>query len=181
MFQEELIVKIASGEVSAQDLVWCEGMPDWKPAGQVEIFKTASTNPLNPARPPVIGEPSPYAPPAFPMPASGPLQVTSSKATASMVLGIVSLVLSICGCYSILISLPCAILAVVFGNQAKKQIMARPELMHDLGKAKSGVIMGWIAIGVTVLMMLITTATFAWTSTRSSSSSSSRIIRTSHF
>jgi hypothetical protein len=59
----EIIAKLASGEVSAADLVWKEGMADWRPAASVA--ELASLRVI----PPVVNSPvvnSPYAPPTFP-------------------------------------------------------------------------------------------------------------------
>jgi 1,4-dihydroxy-2-naphthoate octaprenyltransferase len=66
-----------------------------------------------------------------------------------MVLGICGLVFSFC-CG--LIGLVCGILAIVFGNQAKQQITQNPLWAADLGKAKSGVVMGWIAIALSIIV-----------------------------
>jgi hypothetical protein len=44
---------VAEGKVRPQDEVWCEGMPDWKPAGEVrELFRE---RPLVPPPPPSRG------------------------------------------------------------------------------------------------------------------------------
>lgn len=44
---------VADGSVRPQDEVWCEGMPDWKPAGEVrELFRE---RPLVPPPPPTRG------------------------------------------------------------------------------------------------------------------------------
>lgn len=37
--EDELSAKIKSGEVSSTDLIWQEGMPDWKPFSQVPAFQ----------------------------------------------------------------------------------------------------------------------------------------------
>src|SRR5437016_5113668 len=52
---------LTSAQISAGDLVWCEGMPDWQPAGQVPALRP----------PPVAPAPAPIAspPPAAPAPA----------------------------------------------------------------------------------------------------------------
>lgn len=148
--EEELRAKLAAGEVTAADMVWKEGMSDWKPAALVpELGAMIPTVAVG-----VPGDPayqqSPYAPPAY---VAGP-QPSTGKATASMVLGIVSLVFALCGCYGILISLPCAILAVVFGGQFKKEAESNPMLAAHAGQARAGVIMGWIAIGILVVWFL---------------------------
>jgi len=152
---EEIQTKLASGEIAAGDLVWKDGMADWLPAGQIAELRTAGSVPASPSQPSVN---SPYSPPATaqpqgPMIPNGlPIAPTCGKATTAMVLGICGLVFSFC-CG--LIGLVCGILAIVFGNQAKQLIAQNPMWGADLGKAKSAVIMGWIAIGLSVLMTVI--------------------------
>lgn len=47
---------VAQHRVTAQDLVWAEGMTNWLPAGQVtEIFSAAATSPAAGGPPPVPG------------------------------------------------------------------------------------------------------------------------------
>lgn len=67
--QGELIAKLASGEVSASDLVWKDGMADWIPASQVAELRSAVATPATPvsAAPPFSSPgspPSPYAAPS---------------------------------------------------------------------------------------------------------------------
>lgn len=73
--------------------------------------------------------------------ASAPTGETPGKATASLVLGIVGLV--IC-------PLVCSVLAVVFGKQAKDQIAANPG-MGGAGLAQAGVVLGWVGIVLSAL------------------------------
>lgn len=165
--QGELISKISAGEVSPSDMCWREGMGDWLPISKVgELTVTSATGPssIPVAPPPDHIADSPYAPPVStpnpaipyaPSPASG-------KATASMVLGIVGIVFGLCGCYGAVISIPCGILAIIFGGQVKNEVVTNPALTGELGKAKAGVIMGWIGIGIgaalTVILILIRVA-----------------------
>ena len=65
--QEELIRLVGIGTVKATDLVWCEGMPNWIPAGEVEAL----------APPPPVREP------AAPAPAPEPLNPYQSSSPAS--------------------------------------------------------------------------------------------------
>jgi DNA-directed RNA polymerase subunit RPC12/RpoP len=69
---------------------------------------------------------------------------TEGTAIASLVLGIVGLV----ACPFV-----AGILAVVFGNQARSKIAADPTLDGE-GMAKAGVVMGWIGIGISVLIFI---------------------------
>ncbi len=155
----ELLAKLASGEVTAADMVWKDGMKDWLAAGRVpELTSFASlgsaTTPLQPMQGPVLN--TPYAPPSAPTTYTPPMVTGStSKATASMVLGIVGIVFGLCGCYGVVISLPCSILAIVFGGQMKQAIASDPSLAGMLGTAKAGVTMGWIGVGIIALFTLV--------------------------
>jgi len=70
---------------------------------------------------------------------------TEGSATASLVLGIGGLVF----CPVIL-----SVLAIIFGNQAKRKIAADPMLEGE-GMAKAGVILGWIGIGLAVVWVFV--------------------------
>ena len=59
--QEELVRLIGTGTVKPTDLVWCEGMPNWTPAGEVAEL----------APPPPVPRTAP-SPPAPPVPGQGP-------------------------------------------------------------------------------------------------------------
>ena len=155
--EADLRSKLTAGEVSANDLVWREGMTDWLPAARVpELGAVVAQPQYNPTSPVAGGAPqSPYVPPGMQSYVPQPVTPGAGKATTSMVLGIVGLVLSMCGCYSLLLVLPCAIMAVIFGNQVKALVAANQAPVTELGKAKAGVIMGWIAIGINVLITLL--------------------------
>ena len=157
---EDIQAKLASGEISQADLVWKDGMADWLPAGQVPdlrpVLQATSPTPSVTSAP-AVGT-SPYSPPAAQAPAAPvsytgvPVSPNCAKATTAMVLGICGLVFSFC-CG--LVGLVCGILAIVFGSQAKKQIAQNPMWANDLGKAKSGVIMGWIAIALSIIVTIV--------------------------
>jgi len=158
--QGELLAKLASGEVSPADLVWKDGMADWIPASQVSELKQTGTIPAAPAPPVQTSTVSdtPYVPPVSnPVPQPYPYSPApgSGKATASMVLGIVAVVTGLCACYGLVIAVTCGILAVIFGGQVKKAAELNPALLPELGKAKAGVIMGWIGIGISVLFTIL--------------------------
>lgn len=159
--QDELISKLSSGEVSPADLVWKDGMADWIPASQVGELKAVAVPPAAPSAPAVpspAAMDTPYVPPVSnPVPQPyAPVPVPGSgKATASMVLGIISVVTSLCGCYGLVIAVTCGILAVIFGGQVKKEAELNPALAGERGKVKAGVIMGWIGIGISVLLTVL--------------------------
>lgn len=160
--QDELIAKIASGEVSPSDLVWKDGMADWIPSSQVPELRGAAPSqaaPSQPAPAPVSlgGQPTSYgAPVSNPIPhapVGAPRSPVAGKASTAMTLGIVSMVLAfLCGCLG---GLPCGILAIVFGNQYKKAAETDPSLLPELGKAKNGIMMGWIGIAIALIMTIV--------------------------
>ena len=64
--ENEIRMKLASGEISASDLVWRDGMNDWLPAAKVPDLTPLSAFPLAPSAPPPVfgnGADSPYSPP----------------------------------------------------------------------------------------------------------------------
>ncbi len=73
--------------------------------------------------------------------------VKDSKGNTAMILGIVALACLFVP-YLFIASIPCAILAIIFGNQARK---ANP---RD-SKAKAGVIMGWVTLGLILLALIL--------------------------
>jgi len=154
--QSELISKLASGEVAPSDLVWKDGMGDWIPAAQVSELRPTAAAPATPGYQEVPV--APYTPPsANPAPAGQayPVVVTvdPGKATSAMVLGIISLTTGLlCGCIT---GVPCGIIAIVFGNQFKKAAAFNPLLAQDLGKAKAGIIMGWIGIVLSLIITIV--------------------------
>jgi hypothetical protein len=59
---DELRAKLASGEVSGSDMVWREGLPDWRPASSMpELLVSVATPPVVPVTGGVVN--SPYSPP----------------------------------------------------------------------------------------------------------------------
>jgi len=150
--ESELKAKISAGEVGPGDLVWREGMDDWTPAVQVAELVALPTQPAMAASAPGSAVSSPYAPPASQLTVQTStvpmIPAPCGKATASMVLGICALCFSLC-CSPV--GLVLGILAVVFGFQANREIDHNPQLVPQRGKAKGGLIMGWIAIGLAVL------------------------------
>lgn len=103
------------------------------------------------AFPAVAADPANPWPTATPVPYAAQPQ-SSSKAIASMVLGIVS----ICTCilYGIP-SLVCGILAVVFGGTARKMIATGQMPPSAAGQARAGRICGIIGIVLSVLYWVV--------------------------
>jgi hypothetical protein len=76
-------------------------------------------------------------------------------------LAILSLVLSILGFVPVL-PLIGPIAGVITGNIARKEIRARPDLYSGEGTARAGVILGWVGIGLAVLVCLVVVLGFAF-------------------
>jgi hypothetical protein len=64
---EDLRAKLSSGELLPSDLVWREGMSDWKPASSVPGLSAASGAPMAPpvAMPPVAAPPNVHHVPTY--------------------------------------------------------------------------------------------------------------------
>ncbi len=86
---------------------------------------------------------------------------TSQKALWSMILGILGLVC--CGLFA-------GIPALILGNSARKEIAASGGALSGDGMAKAGVIMGWIAIALSVLGLIFALVTGAFTTTTTTTS-----------
>lgn len=74
---------------------------------------------------------------------------TPGKATASLVLGLVGLVL---------IPIIPSILAIVFGNSAKQQIDGSGGRLGGRGLATAGVVLGWVALALWALFIVAVVA-----------------------
>jgi len=74
------------------------------------------------------------------------VQQSSGKATASLVLGIIGLVL----CPFI-----CSVLALVFGYQGRNEIDQSGGRLGNRGNATAGIVLGWIGVGFCVLFLLL--------------------------
>jgi hypothetical protein len=147
------------GELKPDDLVWRAGMADWLPASTVTevagAFQQVRPQPVQPQQPqqpwqaPQPQQPQQQYPTGQPYnpysPHGGPMQqqmmASNGAATASMVLGIVSLVGCICG-------LPLGIAAIVVGMAARKNPV-------NQGQATAGIVMGIISTAISGLYWLI--------------------------
>ena len=74
---------------------------------------------------------------------------TPGKATASLVLGILGL---------ILLPLVCSTLAIVFGTIAKREIDASGGRLGGRGLAATGTVLGWVGLVVWALILILAIA-----------------------
>jgi hypothetical protein len=121
--------------------------PPYPGAGAPQ-YPGASGTPQYPAAAPYGSAPGAYGQPG---PGYGAAYPKNSLAVWSLVLGIVSFVLS-CG---FLTGIP----AVIVGNNAKKAV-ARGEANNG-GMATAGVILGWVAIALSILGIIVFAVLFA--------------------
>ena len=71
---------------------------------------------------------------------------SSGKATASLVLGILGLILC---------PLVCSVLALVFGYQGRREIDGSGGRMGGRGSATAGIVLGWIGVVISVLFLIL--------------------------
>jgi hypothetical protein len=95
---------------------------------------------------PVEAEPD-SAPVYPPQPVRAPGVPTSGMAIASFLLGIGGLtILPLLG----------SVLALVLGYMARKDIRQRPTVVSGEGLAVAGIVMGWVVVGATALIAILT-------------------------
>ena len=148
--QDELRSKLASGEVSGTDMVWREGMPDWRPACTMPELAVPV------AVPPSVGmASSPYAPPGVSTETYVPAR-TSGLAITSLVCGILGL---FCGFVS-------GIPAVICGHIALKQIADSKVRLEGRGMAIAGLVLGYFSIAIILLWLFAIVVGISTTSFR---------------
>lgn len=154
---EDMIDRIAMGEIAQTDLAWCEGMGDWLPVAEIPQLKVeAPVKGESQAAPVSATDPSPYrAPSAAPAPAPVSQQmmpgqpVSQGLAIGSLVCGILSLI----GCCVWPIAGPLALVAIVLGFVTLSKVKANPAAFGGKGMAKAGLITGFLGLlGVVVIV-----------------------------
>lgn len=159
----EMESKLKAGEIASTDLVWKEGMADWLPAGKVPEIQALLSPPASPAESPYAERPlpaSPYVPPAaHPHQTVPVVPVSQGQAIASMVCGIVSLVV----CCMWFISGPLAIVAIALGHVAVSKAKNDPARFGGKGMARAGLVTGYIGLLCSIAMFIFG----AWIGTRS--------------
>lgn len=171
---EDMIDRIAMGEIAPTDLAWCEGMADWLPVSQIPQLQVAPPVKAEApeAAPAAAAQPSPYQAPAAPaaspsyaMPGQPPSQ---GLAIASLVCGILAVVTCCLWPFGIVF----IIAAVVTGHLALGKIKADPARNGGQGMAKAGLITGYIGL----LFFLISLVLFLMFGTMSQQEMQEKII-----
>jgi hypothetical protein len=157
---------IASGRLAKTDLVWRDGMSGWIPIEQMPELAGSLPSPQSMADAPVAQPVPPPAPPPWasanpgayphPMPQGGyypPYAIPygnpqlNGKATTSLVLGIVSIVLG-CLCFGV-IGFGCGIPAIILGKQGAQA--------QNAGQAKAGFVCGIIGVVLGAISLVLST------------------------
>lgn len=148
---EDLRARFGAGSLNSSDLVWCEGMSDWKPLGEVaELAASRPASAMAASSPPVLQnspDASSSVDPASPY--GGPVQPnvpTNGLAVASLCCGIASFL-----GFWILTALP----AVICGHMARGQIRESHGGQQGSGMALAGLIMGYLMIALTLLLFVV--------------------------
>lgn len=159
--QGEMIAKISSGEITASDLVWREGMADWLPCGQVpELRATVALGQPQPLGGPAAGGPlSPYTPP----------QAAAHMGTYEVIPNYLwqSIVVTILCCW------PLGIPAIVYAAKVEG-LRNRGDIAGARAASANAKTWCWVSFGLGLGVILIYLALFVFGVLGASSSSSYR-------
>lgn len=156
---EDMIDRVAMGEISPTDLAWCEGMADWLPVSEIPQLKVLPPVQEEPAAASNIGpsaQASPYQAPAAAAPSASPSYATPGQppsqglAIASLICGILGLI----GCCMWFLSLPAALAAIVTGHLANSKIKADPQRFSGKGMARAGLITGYLGLIASIVVAI---------------------------
>ncbi len=131
--------KVQSGEVAPTDLVWKEGMAEWTPAGELAELTADPSPGVAPGG--MLTQPGQAPGQQYAGGYVVPMAPTCGMAIASMVCGIVCLML----CY---IHGVAALPAVICGHVALKQINNSLVPMGGRGMAIAGLVTGYIGLAM---------------------------------
>jgi hypothetical protein len=121
----------AGGQLVPTDFVWSEGMDEWVPAMTIpQLFPQTAARAAN-------RDTTQFA-------ADGPIVRTSSLAIASMIMGIVGIVI-----------LPCSILAIIFGHIASRDIARSQGTLEGRTMAVVGMVFGYIVVGIAFVVAVV--------------------------
>jgi len=167
---EQINHMLAEGSLSGEDLAWQDGMANWAPVSTIPgVLLPGGGGP--PALP---GAASSYAPPysnVGPQAWAGAPPTNSGLAVASMVLGILCLILFFTHVFALLLGL----MAVVFGHVSRSSINRSQGRIGGSGMALTGLITGYI--GTALAIVIISFAAFIFTQVLDKDSEFGKAIR----
>lgn len=132
---EQLREWIAEGRADAQTQVWTEGASQWRPLAEYAEFA-----PLLAMRPPSLAAPGTACSAARPP--------SPSLATASLVMGLLSLPYGLCCCYG----LPFNLLGIVFALVALAQMRHQPWPRAGRGQAIAGLVLSLLSLALAAFL-----------------------------
>ncbi|HOW78243.1 MAG TPA: DUF4190 domain-containing protein [Candidatus Paceibacterota bacterium] len=132
---------IAEGRADAQTQVWTEGASQWRPLAEYAEFA-----PLLAMRPPSLAAPGTACSAARPP--------SPSLATASLVMGLLSLTCGLCCCYG----LPFNLLGIVFALVALAQMRHQPWPRAGRGQAIAGLVLSLLSLALGAFLGVLSCA-----------------------
>jgi type II secretory pathway pseudopilin PulG len=134
--KEEVYRRLVSGELSGSDLGWCEGMAEWEPLSKL----------IPPQTPPIPSSANKAVFASSAIRVAGPLPntKTSGMAVASM----------ICGILGLLLWLPC-IPAVILGHLGLSAIKKSAGALKGGGMAVTGLVTGYLMIAAIPIIAIL--------------------------
>jgi uncharacterized membrane protein len=146
---EELEAKAeAVDDLAEEAMAEAEVTADVKEDSVEDVLPVPDSKDLLPAPQEPDIELPPPAPPAYPAPAR-----TTAGAAPTSGLAIASLALAVGGLT--ILPLLGSIVAIILGYMARKEIRRRPGELSGDGIATAGIVLGWIAVAVSVLGLLL--------------------------
>lgn len=154
---DEIHSLLASGQLSATDLAWKEGMAEWKPLRTIPGVSA----PDAPTPPPALSNPAPignlYASPDRMAGAAIGAPINSGMAIASLVLGILCILLFFTHIFAVIM----AILAVIFGHVSRGNIRRSNGQITGGGMALTGLILGYVGMLIIAVIVAIVALFFS--------------------
>ncbi len=132
---------IAEGRADAQTQVWAEGASQWRPLAEYAEFA-----PLLAMRPPSLAAPGAAC--------STTRSPSPSLATASLVMGLLSLTCGLCCCYG----LPFNLLGIVFALVALAQMRHQPWPRAGRGQAIAGLVLSLLSLALGAFLGVLSCA-----------------------
>jgi hypothetical protein len=142
---------LAAGTLSGHDLAWQDGMTEWQPLSSIPAVQARGGPPPVPGGLPAAS--GAYAPPqayvAPPAYVEG-ARTNSGMAVASLVLGILCLLLFFTHIFALLLGL----LAVIFGHVSRSAINRSQGRLGGGGMALTGLITGYIGSLLAIIILI---------------------------
>jgi hypothetical protein len=150
--REVLEALLVQGEISAETLIWGQGMESWLPVSQVLTVPPI----LDTQRPKNVAPPQrrPYQPDAANSRGYGGVAYGMPLQTATA--AVVSLVCGILGMLSLLffvVTPVMALIAIISGHVARGKVRAAPRQVGGDGMAITGLILGYLSMAISLALI----------------------------